>query len=127
MLSIDEMPRNFMGGTKLPTGDGLGFDIRIQSIERDAGTSTAQLMGVYALFVDPPTIQLTNTFSGELDLIRKRVQIRSDSGQFTIDAQLSEDLQTIEGKADIPDFQLMDVAGSFLEQSISLEAYEEEP
>lgn len=74
---------------------------------------------VIDLFVHP---SLSNTGLGaaKISIRNQTFDAQSDSGHVEIHGKISADFQTIEATATIRNFQLMDVAGDFLDHPIVL-------
>lgn len=77
------------------------------------------------IFIDSPAISVCGSGFAVVTKSTRSISVQSKSGNIRISGNYSNDLRTIKGVADIRNFQLMKVVGTFLNCQIDLEAYED--
>lgn len=80
----------------------------------------------FELFVDPPSLSIPGVGTITIELQSRKVRFASNWELMEANADLSEDLQKMEGRVTFRDFQLMDVAGTFLDCPFILRADNDE-
>ena len=104
----------------------IGFEFR-RCGELQHGTDTVEFDVEVDIFVNPPTLLVPDGGVMKVNLREQVVTFDSSYGKLKLRGKLSTDMQRIEGTVDIHNFQLMDVAGDFVNSSITLKATEVEP
>jgi hypothetical protein len=131
---MHDIPAVFMGvaRVRLPAFFGIlsrkkkiGIAIQRKGELRARGDDGVEFDADVDLFVNPPTLYISLDRTVVINLHDGAVTCSSkdnDGGLFNLRGKLSDDSQTIVGNVDIHNFQLMDVAGTFIDAPVELQA-----
>jgi hypothetical protein len=132
---MPNIPAEFMGVAKVrvPAFFGLlsrqkKIGIAIQRIGelRTRAADVVQFDAIVDLFVNPPTLYISLDGTFEINVsdgtVKSGSEETTDGTFFKLLGRLSDDRQAIVGIVDIHNFQLMGLAGTFLDAPIVLQA-----
>ncbi len=75
-------------------------------------------------FVGQPTVFISDTCWMYISTSTGNVNVHSESGLFRLNGAFSDDGLCIEGRVDLQRFQLMDIAGDFMDRHVVLHRFE---